>query len=78
MREAELEDAKRELENDLKEIKSLSREFNEDELNEVRREIKGVTEKILQEGEQTSEAEENSIAPPGKEPAPEEDEEKDA
>ena len=78
MREAELEDARRELEDDLKEIKSLSREFNEGELNEVRREIKGMAEKIKKEGSQIEEAVENSIAPPAVEPSSEEGDEKDS
>lgn len=78
MREAELEDAKRELENDLREIKSLSKEFSDGELKEVRREIKREADKIKQEGKQIKDAAENSIAPPVIEPSPEEGDEEDS
>ena len=57
MREAELEDVAKELKQDVREVKSISKEFNQEQFKEIKEEIQtsiGLTE-------------ENSIAPPSDE-----------
>lgn len=41
MREAELEDIRAEMQNDLKEVRTIAREFDQGDLQEIREEIKG-------------------------------------
>ena len=71
MREAELEDAKKEIEKDLQDVRSISREFKQGELREIKVDL-----------EESVQMEENKIAPPSiqeSEPEPEvEEQEEDA
>lgn len=71
MREAELEDAKKEIEKDLKDVRNISREFKQGDLREIKVDL-----------EESVQMEENKIAPPlvqGSEPEPDvEEQEEDA
>lgn len=71
MREAELEDAKKEIEKDLQDVRNISREFKQGELREIKVDL-----------EESVRMEENKIAPPSiqeSEPEPEvEEQEEDA
>ncbi len=53
MREAELEDAKKEIEKDLKDVRNISREFKQGDLREIKVDL-----------EESVQMEENKIAPP--------------
>ena len=53
MREAELEDAKKEIEKDLQDVRNISREFKQGELREIKVDL-----------EESVRMEENKIAPP--------------